>query len=465
MGVNVIQLTSKNYHENILASLQRLRTEGHLTDVTVQVDNQGYKQEFQAHKLMLAASSGYFKTALFSQDAAQEKILLPTVQVEHFSKFLEFVYTGKIELLREKIGDVLAVAECLDCKDLAEVCREALTAGIVQDPAAAIYEPAVVDTHELHGKTSQGAKRKRQPRNSQKQPVQSPEIEVKAKRGKAKTPASGESQGKKRKVGSGGRKVVQRRTTRQRQTFYNDGQGSNEDSADAEDGAEAEDQQESMKPQGDASMIRIPSFDEDWEGGAHNEDSDEALQPSARNEEEDKDQEESKESRKKPSKAQFQCNKCQRTFHYERSYLKHIRYISHVVSGVQGVILKSNVWYYACMQRCSTTTLHGCMGTSHAQQTPCFCALVAQILCCFCKRNLPARPSVLQSTYHGVKADVVYRCETCEQTFANRSNLKIHEKHVHSSERLYPCDSCTKTFKRKKDVVRHQRQVRGAAGG
>lgn len=64
------------------------------------------------------------------------------------------------------------------------------------------------------------------------------------------------------------------------------------------------------------------------------------------------------------------------------------------------------------------------------------------------------------STYHGVKADVVYRCETCQQTFANQSNLKIHEKHVHSSERLFPCDHCEKTFKRKKDVVRHQKQVR-----
>lgn len=67
---------------------------------------------------------------------------------------------------------------------------------------------------------------------------------------------------------------------------------------------------------------------------------------------------------------------------------------------------------------------------------------------------------VLVSTYHGVKADVVYRCETCSQTFANRSNLKIHEKHVHSNERLFVCESCNKTFKRKKDVVRHQRQVR-----
>lgn len=79
--------------------------------------------------------------------------------------------------------------------------------------------------------------------------------------------------------------------------------------------------------------------------------------------------------------------------------------------------------------------------------------------------NSPVRRSAPRSTYHGVQADVVYRCETCQQTFANRSNLKIHEKHVHSSERLFTCDSCMKTFKRKKDVVRHQRQVSGWGGG
>lgn len=336
MGINGIQLTSKDYHENILVSLQQLRMEGHFTDVTVQVDNQGYTQEFQAHKVMLAASSGYFKAVLSSQEVAQEKISLLAVHNEHFSKFLDFVYTGKIELMREKIGDVLAVAECLDCKELAEVCRDALTAGIVQDPAAAVFEPAVVDTDELHalihGKKSQGVKRKRQPKNSQKQPVLSAESEVRAKGRKAKTTASGQSRGKRQKVSSGGRKVVPGSTTRLRQLLYDDSQGSNQDSED-----EAEHQQESLEPQGDATLSAMPSFDdgdEDWEGGAHDEDSDEALQMSAGDGEDKdkKDKEESKDGRKKTSKAQFQCTKCQRTFHYERSYLKHIRYASsHVI--------------------------------------------------------------------------------------------------------------------------------------
>lgn len=333
MGVNVIQLTSKNYHENILASLQRLRTEGHFSDVTVQVDQQGFTQEFQAHKLMLAASSGYFKTVLLSPDAVQEKILLSTVHTDHFSKFLEFVYTGKVEVARDKIGDVLAAAECLDCEHLAEVCREAMSAGILQHPSKKISAPEEVDTHELHdGKKKKGTKRKKQQTQSslpkQQQTPQSPETEVKAKRCKVKKTVSGEKLVKKLKVSLAGRKVVQRRLTRQRQNFNSENQVSTEDTDDGEDGAEAEAQPQYPAEKGDASILRMPSFDaDDWEcqdDGVQNEDPGDELMLSLGNEE-NEEEEQSKEIRKRTSKAQFHCKKCQRTFHYERSYLKHIR--------------------------------------------------------------------------------------------------------------------------------------------
>ncbi|KAK1889499.1 GDNF-inducible zinc finger protein 1 [Dissostichus eleginoides] len=258
MVLKVVQLTSKSHHENILASLHQLRLQGQLSDVTVQVDYQGEVQEFQAHQVMLAASSGYFRDILLSQDATRDKVLLSNMHSNDFSKFLEFVYTGKVEVVRDKIGDVQATAQFLDCEDLSQICGEAMSAGILQKPTKKT-ESEDVGKGDLHdAKKEKGTKGKKQPK---------------------------------------------------------------------------------------------------------------------------------RETSKRTSKAQFQCNKCQRTFHYERSYLKHI------------------------------------------------------------------------STYHGVKADVIYRCETCQQTFANRSNLKIHEKHVHSNERLFTCDSCGKTFKRKKDVVRHTRQV------
>ncbi|KFV18019.1 GDNF-inducible zinc finger protein 1, partial [Tauraco erythrolophus] len=57
-----------------------------------------------------------------------------------------------------------------------------------------------------------------------------------------------------------------------------------------------------------------------------------------------------------------------------------------------------------------------------------------------------------------------YRCDTCSQTFANRCNLKSHQRHVHSSERHFPCELCGKKFKRKKDVKRHILQVHEGGG-
>ncbi|XP_010142231.1 PREDICTED: GDNF-inducible zinc finger protein 1, partial [Buceros rhinoceros silvestris] len=65
---------------------------------------------------------------------------------------------------------------------------------------------------------------------------------------------------------------------------------------------------------------------------------------------------------------------------------------------------------------------------------------------------------------HGIAAEIVYRCETCSQTFANRCNLKSHQRHVHSSERHFPCELCGKKFKRKKDVKRHILQVHEGGG-
>ncbi|CAH2255296.1 GDNF-inducible zinc finger 1 [Pelobates cultripes] len=61
-------------------------------------------------------------------------------------------------------------------------------------------------------------------------------------------------------------------------------------------------------------------------------------------------------------------------------------------------------------------------------------------------------------------AEIVYKCDICGQTFANRCNLKSHQRHVHNNERLFPCELCNKNFKRKKDVKRHILQVHEGGG-
>ncbi|XP_028461634.1 GDNF-inducible zinc finger protein 1 isoform X1 [Perca flavescens] len=392
MGVKVVQLTSKSHHENILASLHQLMLQGQLSDVTVQVDYQGEVQEFQAHQLMLAASSGYFKKILLSPDATRDKVLLSSMHSNHFSKFLEFVYTGKVEVVRDKIGDVQAAAQLLDCEDLSAVCGEAMSAGILQKPTRKTSASTVVDN--LHGaKKEKRTKGKNQPKSlllKRPRSPQSSEKEVISKRLKVKNAEKdGKRLGRTLKLRLAGHKVLRRHlNTKRGANPNNENKVANEDTEENEDRTEAKAQAEKM----DESSLGMPASDAgDWKCGEDvpSSDPEGSLLLSLEEEEEEEEEEggESKGTLKRTSKAQFQCNKCQRTFHYERSYLKHI------------------------------------------------------------------------STYHGVKADVIYRCETCQQTFANRSNLKIHEKHVHSNERLFVCDCCAKAFKRKKDVVRHQRQV------
>ncbi|KAI3364537.1 hypothetical protein L3Q82_011321, partial [Scortum barcoo] len=381
MSVKLVQLTSKIHHENLLASVHQLWQEGRLSDVTVQVDHQGDVREFRAHQVMLAASSGYFKKILLSQDAARDKLLLSNMNSNDFSKFLEFVYTGKIEVARDKIGDVQAAAQFLDCEDLSVVCGEAMSAGLLQKPSD---PPEVVDKDELHGaKKEKRTKGKKQLRSSllkRRLSPQSSEKEVTSKRFKS-TLKDGKKQGAKLKLRLAGRKVLQKRLNTKKAAVSDENQVGNEGVEEGADGNEAkprpENEDEPRTENEDEPRTEDEAWpgmpDSDWEGeeGVQSDDPENSLLLSLGEEEEE---------------------------------------------GAGG-----------------GRTVQGDF-TKNIQ-------------------------SPVPVTYHGVKADVIYRCETCLQTFANRSNLKIHEKHVHSNERLFVCDSCTKTFKRKKDVVRHQRQV------
>lgn len=322
MGIKVIQLTSKSHHENLLASLHHMWKQGQLCDVTVQVNYQGEVEEFQAHQLILAASSGYFQRILLSQDTHQAKLPLTNMHSTDFSKYLEFVYTGKIEVARNKISDVQEVARLLDCEALSVVCGDALSAGVLERPKRKTCGSKVEDGCESC--VAEQVEANKQPPKRQLSP-QSPEKSVDKKKCKATTfQRKTTKQGRKLKLKLAGRKVLHRRL---RNSSREDPKGKNQ-ANESEDRTEEESQpgnedditEEQETVQGVASD---EVHDWDLEEDAPSNDS----QDSFMGKEEDSEDEEgqSAEDVKRPSKAQFSCNKCQRTFHYEKSYLKHIR--------------------------------------------------------------------------------------------------------------------------------------------
>lgn len=310
----MVQLTSKSHHENILSSLHQLRLQGLLSDVTVQVDFQGSVQEFQAHQVVLAATSGYFKKIFLSENAAQDQLLLSNMHANDFSKFLEFVYTGKVEVANDKITDVQAVAQLLDCKCLSELCGEAVNAGIAQIPKKT---KSVSNTNQCDLQSARKGKRKKQNENSSTKQHQSPNAskeKTKAKRYRADTAEKDEKRVKQKKCGNN--VEIQMKN----EALNKEKQPTSEDTV-MKDRVEGEAQAENS---GERSVEMLDPHVEDWdyEDESSNVDPEAPLLPT--DEEQVEEEGESKMNFTRTSKGKFQCNKCHRTFHYERSYLKHI---------------------------------------------------------------------------------------------------------------------------------------------
>lgn len=400
MESGAVLLESKSSPINLLHEMHQLRLLGHLCDVTVSVEYQGVREEFMAHKAVLAATSKFFKEMFLNEktvDGTRTNVYLNEVQVVDFASFLEFVYTAKVQVEEDRVQRMLEMAEKLKCLDLSETCfqlkkqmlesvllelqnfsecQEAEGSSGSQGSVAPEARAGVaLDTPLPNGlvdssdppvqRISNGVLSDMPPRKSKEKPDKKKDV-VKPSYPKIRR-ASGRLAGRKVFVEIPKKKYTRRLREQQKN---------------AEDAT------------GDYRCLQDSSPDTvgtEMEPRTKNEDCstevEEVLQKAGWGDEEDGKGEEGEKR-----KSNFKCTVCEKAFLYEKSFLKHIRH------------------------------------------------------------------------HHGVATEVVHRCDTCAQTFANRCNLKSHQRHVHSSERHFPCELCGKKFKRKKDVKRHVVQVHEGGG-
>lgn len=391
MNDDRLQIISLSHHQSLLEAMHQLRIMGHLCDITVQVDYQGEIKDFEAHRVVIAASSGYFKS-IFLADEPVKKAQLFDVPTSAFDAFLQYVYTGQVEVARSMVDNISKMAELLDCVDLVDACKAVSDLVVVNDTET-VAPDGLAESDASH-EVPPPKRRGRRPTQSKpavsKDPQASKELEKTTEK-KGKAPGrrlSNRLASRKEPVGLPKAKRARRGRTKA-------SEGSSEKPKDGEEGTEIAAAVLGME-QNDDGTFASQSSGSDSESSSSSSDHDLRDDPQDTDFRPDKDgegevgEEAAKEGR--VPRVAFQCEKCDRPFLYEKSFLKHVR------------------------------------------------------------QN------------HGEQPEVTYRCGTCQQTFANRCNLKIHERHVHSEERLFPCDVCTKAFKRKKDVKRHRRQVHEGGG-
>uniref|UniRef100_G3U4Y3 GDNF inducible zinc finger protein 1 n=1 Tax=Loxodonta africana TaxID=9785 RepID=G3U4Y3_LOXAF len=407
MESGAVLLESKSSPFNLLNEMHQLRLLGHLCDVTVSVEYQGVREEFMAHKAVLAATSKFFKEVFLNEktvDGTRTNVYLNEVQVVDFASFLEFVYTAKVQVEEDRVQRMLEMAEKLKCLDLSETCfqlkkqmlesvllelqnfsesQEAeVSSGTQVSVAPDSRVNVAMDSPRSNGlldasdypveKISNGMlpdippKKSKEKLDKKKDVVKPPYPKIRR--------ASGRLAGRKVFVEIPKKKYT--RKLREQQKSAEDDMGDYKCPQDQS----PDDRETEMGPV----TKDVNPKTEDCNIGV---DLEEMMQKAG---EEEDEEEEDEEGDKK--KSNFKCTTCEKAFLYEKSFLKHIRH------------------------------------------------------------------------HHGVAAEVVYRCDTCSQTFANRCNLKSHQRHVHSSERHFPCELCGKKFKRKKDVKRHVLQVHEGGG-
>lgn len=105
---------------NMVSACDELLKREHFSDVTLVCQRKSHK----VHRLVLAASSPYFRDLLLSHPSKEQHpvIILPAeVDESDLEAVIEFMYRGEAEVSKERLSSVLAAGVSLQVKGLTEI--------------------------------------------------------------------------------------------------------------------------------------------------------------------------------------------------------------------------------------------------------------------------------------------------------------------------------------------------------
>eukprot|EP00095_Tigriopus_kingsejongensis_P000189 snap_masked-scaffold41_size498431-processed-gene-0.9 protein:Tk00189 transcript:snap_masked-scaffold41_size498431-processed-gene-0.9-mRNA-1 annotation:"zinc finger protein and btb domain-containing" len=106
------------FQANISQSFQEFRQAEDFCDVTLACDEE---TQLRAHRVILAASSGYFRS-LLKRNSGPNPILVmpPNVSIADLSNLVEFMYFGEVSVHQDDIESFMKLAELMSVKGLVE---------------------------------------------------------------------------------------------------------------------------------------------------------------------------------------------------------------------------------------------------------------------------------------------------------------------------------------------------------
>jgi len=106
-----------DFHENVNTAFGRLRDDNDFSDITLASED---GQQMEAHRVILSASSPFFKSLLYKNKHPHPLIYMRGVKSEDLIAIVDFLYCGEANVYQENIESFLALAEELDLKGLSD---------------------------------------------------------------------------------------------------------------------------------------------------------------------------------------------------------------------------------------------------------------------------------------------------------------------------------------------------------
>ena len=97
-----------DFQTNVANSFRKLRNEDDFYDVTLVSDD---RQQVSAHKIVLSASSEYFRTILKSNKHSHPMVCLNGVNSLDLKNIIEYIYNGEIQIYQEQLDQFLSMAQ------------------------------------------------------------------------------------------------------------------------------------------------------------------------------------------------------------------------------------------------------------------------------------------------------------------------------------------------------------------
>ena len=106
----------EDFQTNVSKSFRSLKAESELYDVTLVSEDE---QLIQAHKIVLSASSDFFRNILRkSRNDNNTLIYLSGVESENLSLLLDYIYEGEVDVYEDNLGEFLKIAQKLKINGL-----------------------------------------------------------------------------------------------------------------------------------------------------------------------------------------------------------------------------------------------------------------------------------------------------------------------------------------------------------